>query len=85
MSKEPATLTERRARMAGEDGKAVNRRRRRIETVNADFKNHGLHRFRPRGLDKVRCAALLHAIAHDIRRGIALGWRRWLPCPLVAA
>jgi len=83
--KEPAALKEWRARMAGEDGKAVYRRRRRIETVNADFKNHGLHRLRLHGLDKVRCAALLHAIAHNIRRGIARGCRRWLPRPLVAA
>lgn len=76
---EPAVLQAWRARMASEDGKAIYRRRGRIETVNAGFKNHGLRRFRLRGLDKVRCEVLLHAIAHNLRRGIALGCRRWQP------
>ncbi|MEW6258268.1 MAG: IS1182 family transposase [Pseudomonadota bacterium] len=77
--KEPKALQEWRARMASEDGKAVYKRRGRIEAVNASFKNHGLHRFLLRGLDKVRCEALLHGIAHNIRRGVALGCRPWLP------
>jgi transposase len=77
--KEPAALREWRARMASEDGKARYRRRGRVETVNANFKNHGLSRFRLRGLEKVRCEALLQAIAHNIRRGIALGCQPWMP------
>jgi len=79
--KEPAALQEWRARMASEEGKACYRRRGRVETVNANFKNHGLNRFRLRGLEKVRCEALLQAIAHNIRRGIALGCKPWMPWP----
>ena len=82
---EPAALQAWRARMASEDGKTVYKRRGQVETVNADFKNHGMGRFVLRGLDKVRCEALLHAIAHNIRRGIALGCRRWSPPALAAA
>lgn len=82
---EPEVLREWRARMASAAGKVVYRRRGRAETVNAGFKNHGLHRFRLRGLDKVRCEALLQAIAHNIRRGIALGCRRWMPPALAVA
>jgi hypothetical protein len=76
---EPEALQAWRARMASEEGKAIYRRRGRIETVNAGFKNHGLRRFLLRGLDKIRCEALLHAIANNLRRGVALGCRRWRP------
>ena len=82
---EPEALREWRVRMASEEGKAIYRRRGRIETINADFKNHGLRSFVLRGLEKVRCEALLQAIAHNIRRGIALGCRRWSPSSLAAA
>lgn len=82
---EPEALQAWRARMASDEGKAIYRRRGRIETVNAGFKNHGLRRFLLRGLDKVRCEALLHAIANNLRRGIALGCRRWQPWLLVPA
>ncbi len=71
---EPPALAAWRARMAGAEGRAVYGRRRAIETVNGDLKNHGLRRFILRGLEKVRCEALLHAIAHNLRRGRALGF-----------
>lgn len=81
---EPEALKAWRARMASDEGKAIYRRRGRIETVNAHLKNHGLCRFLLRGLETVRCEVLLHAIANNIRRGVALGcrcWRPWLLAP----
>ena len=75
LRKEPAALKEWRARMATAEGAKVYKRRSRIETVNADLKNHGLRTFMLRGLAKVRAEALLHAIAHNIRRALSLGWR----------
>jgi transposase len=72
---EPAELREWRERMAGPDGRRTYSRRRSIETINANLKNHGLYRFMLRGLEKVRCEALLHAIAHNLRRGRALGFK----------
>jgi transposase len=71
---EPPALAAWRARMASAEGQAVYARRRAIETVNGDLKNHGLRRFFLRGLDKVGCEALLHAIAHNLRRARALGY-----------
>lgn len=73
-SQEPPVLQAWRARMASPDGRHVYNRRRHIETINAQLKNHGLHRFILRGLEKVRCEALLHAIAHNLRRATALGF-----------
>lgn len=72
--KEPPALAQWRERMASAEGRAVYGRRRAIETVNAHLKNHGLRRFFVRGLKKVHCDALLHAIAHNLRRGWALGF-----------
>lgn len=66
--REPTVLQEWRARMASPDGRRIYDRRRQIETVNAQLKNHGLRQFVLRGLQKVRCEALLHAIAHNLRR-----------------
>jgi len=42
------------------------------EWVNAQTRNHGLQQFNVRGLGNVKCVALLHAIAHNVQRGIAL-------------
>ena len=72
--REPTVLQEWRARMASPDGRRIYDRRRQIETINAQLKNHGLSRFVLRGLQKVRCEALLHAIAHNLRRRRALGF-----------
>lgn len=71
---EPLEIQEWRARMASPEGRAIYHRRRGIETVNGDVKNHGLRRFVLRGLEKVRCEALLHAIAHNLRRARSLGY-----------
>jgi transposase len=63
-----------RARMASTEGEEVYKRRKRIETINGNLKNHGMRRFLLRGFAKVRCEALIHAIAHNIRRAFALGY-----------
>ena len=55
--------------MASAAGKLIYRRRKLIETVNAHLKNPGWRRLVLRGPDKVRCEALLHALAHNICRG----------------
>lgn len=73
-SQEPDALKAWRARMASPNGQYVYNRRRHIETVNAQLKNHGLRRFILRGIEKVRCEALLQAIAHNLRRATALGF-----------
>ncbi len=72
-SQEPPALQTWRARMASLNGQYVYNRRRHIETINAQLKNHGLQRFILRGIEKVRCEALLQAIAHNLRRATALG------------
>ena len=72
--KEPPALKEWRARMASPEGQAVYARRGAIETVNGDLKNHGLRRFFMRGFAKTGCEALLHAIAHNLRRALDLGY-----------
>ena len=71
-SKEPQPIKDWRERMASADGKAVYRRRGLIETVNGHLKVHGLRQLTLRGLQKVQCQALFHAIAHNVRRGHAL-------------
>jgi transposase len=72
--REPIPLQDWRARMASPDGQRIYDRRRHIETVNAQLKNHGLRRFILRGIENVRCEALLQAIAHNLRRATALGF-----------
>jgi transposase len=42
------------------------------ECVNAQMRNHGLQRMPMRGLIKARATALMHALAHNLRRVIAL-------------
>ncbi len=71
---EPPALQAWRARMTSPNGQYVYNRRRHIETINAQLKNHGLRRFILRGIEKVRCEALLQAIAHNLRRTTALGF-----------
>jgi hypothetical protein len=65
-AREPAPLKEWRQRMDTEQGKAIYGRRKRIELVNAHFKNRGLDRPNLRGLLKTRILALWHALAHNI-------------------
>jgi IS5 family transposase len=42
------------------------------ECVNAQARNRGLTRMPVRGLPKVRCIALLYALAHNLMRTLAL-------------
>ncbi|HET8728683.1 MAG TPA: transposase [Alphaproteobacteria bacterium] len=70
--REPDALMAWRRRMASAAGQILYRQRRLIETVNGQLKTCGLRRLKLRGLAKVRCEALLYAIAHNIRRGHAL-------------
>ena len=44
----------------------IGRKRRRIETVNAWFKTHGLARLTLRGRAKAKIAGLLQALAHNL-------------------
>jgi hypothetical protein len=71
-----------------EDGEEIARWRRRmgvdsakqkykdrgstIECVNAHARNRGLWQFRVRGLSKVRCVALLHALGQNMMCGVRL-------------
>lgn len=57
-----------KARMRGEDGKEVYKRRASTsETVNADLKGHrGLVQLTVRGLAKARCVALWAALAYNV-------------------
>jgi len=42
------------------------------ECVNAQARERGLTRLRVRGTAKVRCILLLHALAHNLMRTLAL-------------
>ena len=66
---EPAALRAWRARMVSEAGRAVHRRRMRVEEVNGIVKRRGLVRLAVCGLVKVWAVALPHALAHDLWRG----------------
>lgn len=63
-----------RQRMGGEAARLLYpQRAATAECVNAQARNHGLQRFLVRGQDKVRAVALWHALAHNLRRAMALG------------
>ncbi|MFM6779027.1 MAG: IS1182 family transposase [Dolichospermum sp.] len=62
-----------RQRMASDQAKALYKRRAATaECVNAQARNRGLQRMPVRGLKKVRCVALLFALAHNLMRTLAL-------------
>jgi len=48
------------------------RRASMAECVNAQARNRGLTRLLVRGKAKVRCVVLLHALAHNLMRMVAL-------------
>jgi hypothetical protein len=68
MPGEGQVLTDWRARMGSDAGKAVYRERAStVETVNADLKAHrGLARLTVRGLNKAKCVALWAALAYNV-------------------
>jgi transposase len=62
-----------RQRMATDEAKALYKlRAATAECVNAQARNRGLQRMPVRGRDKVRCVALLYALAHNLMRTVAL-------------
>lgn len=62
-----------RQRMASDEAKQLYKRRAAAaECVNAQARNRGLQRLPVRGKSKVRCIALLYALAHNVMRVVAL-------------
>ena len=62
-----------RQRMAGDSAQEIYKQRAATaECVNAQMRNHGLQRMPMRGLIKAHGTALLHALAHNLRRMIVL-------------
>lgn len=62
-----------RQRMNSDEARAIYKdRAATAECVNAQMRNHGLQRMPMRGLLKARAVALLHALAHNLRRLISL-------------
>jgi transposase len=62
-----------RERMGSEEAKAIYKERAATaECVNALARERGLTRLRVRGTAKVRCVLLLHALAHNLMRTLAL-------------
>lgn len=62
-----------RERMATHEAKALYKlRAATAECVNAQARNRGLQRLPVRGRAKVRCVALLYALAHNLMRTVAL-------------
>jgi transposase len=62
-----------RQRMGTAEAKAVYRwRAQTAEWVNAGARNRGLYQVRVRGCQKVLAVALLHALAHNLLRALAL-------------
>jgi IS5 family transposase len=59
--------------MGTEEAKAIYvERAATAECVNAQARERGLIRLRVRGKAKVRCVFLLHALAHNLMRMLAL-------------
>lgn len=72
-SNESEVAKELRLRMETKEAKIIYRERAATaECVNAIARNRGLQQFLVRGLQKVKCTALLFAITHNIMRGISL-------------
>lgn len=66
-------VAEWRQRMASAEAREIYKdRAATAECVNAQMRNHGLQRMPMRGLLKARATALLHALAHNLRRMSAL-------------
>ncbi len=62
-----------RERLGTEEAKAIYQARAATaEGVNAQARERGLTRLRVRGTAKVRCVLLLHALAHNLMRTLAL-------------
>lgn len=72
-SDDSAAVAAWRCRMASDEARALYKlRAATAECVNAQARNRGLQRLPVRGLAKVRCIALLFALAHNLMRTLAL-------------
>ena len=68
-------LSQWRQRMGTEDAKLIYKdRAASIECTNAHLRNRGLERFNVRGLTKARAVLLWHALAHNLKRMMALNF-----------
>jgi ribosomal protein L34 len=68
-AREPDSVKAWRSRMATEAGQAIYERRKLIERINADRKNHGFGFLGVRGLVKTQAVALWHALANNLIAG----------------
>lgn len=64
-AREPQSVKEWRCRMATPEGQAIFSRRKFIERVNGNLKNHGFGFMPVHGLIKAKAIALWHALAHN--------------------
>lgn len=72
-SGDSAAVAQWRKRMASPEAKELYKQRAATaECVNAQARNRGLQRMPVRGLGKIRCVALLFALAHNLMRTLAL-------------
>lgn len=65
-AREPDSVKEWRARMDTSAGQDTYRRRKLIERINANLKNHGFGILKVRGMLKAKAVLLLHALAHNL-------------------
>ena len=65
-AREPQSVKEWRSRMATPAGQEVYGRRKLIERINANLKNHGFGFIPVRGLIKAKAVALWHALANNL-------------------
>jgi len=64
-----------RERMGTDEAKQIYKKRAAsIECTNAHLRNRGLQRFNVRGLSKARAVLLWHALAHNLKRMMALNF-----------
>lgn len=64
-----------RGRMGTDEAKLIYKARAAsIECTNAHLRNRGLQRFNVRGLNKARAVLLWHALAHNLKRMMALNF-----------
>ena len=70
--REPQTIKDWRQRMTTNEAEVIMKKRRRIERINANFKNRGFGTLLVRGLAKVQTIGLWHALAHNLTIALRL-------------
>jgi transposase len=71
-------VVEWRQRMGTEAGRQKYKQRAKCEWSNAQCRNHGLHQFVVRGLEKVKTVVLWYVLVHNLLRMVALRAQRAL-------